>query len=55
MNKKLNIDFFQLCKVRRAKSHLETYNKPVLNINYSHLAKVLEAKNELLKNKNNGI
>tara|TARA_Y100000114_G_scaffold151716_1_gene168869 strand:+ start:316 stop:471 length:156 start_codon:yes stop_codon:yes gene_type:complete len=49
MNKEYNIDFFQLCKVRRSKSHLESYNKPVLNINYDHLAKVLEAKAKALK------
>tara|TARA_B100000963_G_scaffold240208_1_gene210111 strand:- start:12375 stop:12518 length:144 start_codon:yes stop_codon:yes gene_type:complete len=45
----MNIDFFQLCKVRKQKSHLKDYNKPVLRINYEHLAKVLEAKENAIK------
>ncbi len=49
MKQLMRIDYFQLCKVKKAKSHLETYNKPVLNINYEHLAKVLQAKKESLK------
>lgn len=49
MEQQMRIDYFQLCKVRKAKSHLEDYNKPVLNINYEHLAKVLQAKKDLIK------
>ena len=48
--KPFTINIKQLCRVREAKSHLNGYNKAVLRINYEHLAKVLEAKKELLKN-----
>lgn len=47
--KPFTINIKQLCRVRQAKSHLNGYNKPVLRINYEHLAKVIEAKNNALK------
>tara|TARA_R100000908_G_scaffold64192_2_gene47225 strand:+ start:948 stop:1121 length:174 start_codon:yes stop_codon:yes gene_type:complete len=49
--KPFTINIKQLCRVREAKSHLNGYNKPVLRINYEHLARVIEAKNNALKSK----
>lgn len=46
----MKINYENLVKYKRSQSHLESYNKPCLNINYEHYTKVLIAKENALRN-----